>query len=320
MPRGASEAVLDGAATPAAETAPTQADLRRWAVAGAVLVALLVWVFWDFFERQIRFAINQQADWGHTLVIPVIVGYLVYLKRDELKAMRFRTNWLGLLPLMIGIGWYVLCAVGARTLRNHNLMSVGVALAIVGLVVLLLGMRATRTLLFPMIYLFVFGQTISTRLMNIVTFPMQDITALGSHLVLDVFLDIDRLGNTLYIFDGATAKPLNIAEACSGMRMLMAFLALGVLMAYMGLPRWWQRVLLVALAVPTAIVVNVLRVITLALLSLLDTEFAAGDFHTFVGLVWLVPAFAMFLGLRVLIRNLVLETPSGTARHGTGGA
>ena len=101
--------------------------------------------------------------------------------------------------------------------------------------------------------------------------------------------------------------PLNIAEACSGMRMLMAFLALGVVMAYTGLQRAWQRVLLVVLAVPNAIFGNILRVVTLGLLSLLDTGFAAGDFHSFVGLVWLVPAFFIYLGLMWIIRKLVVD-------------
>jgi exosortase len=109
------------------------------------------------------------------------------------------------------------------------------------------------------------------------------------------------------VYDNGVSKPLNIAEACSGMRMLMAFLALGVAIAYTGLKHPWQRVLLVLMAVPTSIFVNILRVCTLALLSLIDSGFAAGDFHSFVGLVWLLPALFIYLGLMWIIRNLVIE-------------
>ena len=244
----------------------------------------------------------------YTLVIPFIAGYFVYLKRGELLAEPFRTTWIGLVPILLGTAWYVTCALGPPTLRHHNLLGAGVALTFFGIVLLFFGFRAMRWLWFPLAYLAVFGQTISDVLMNIVTFEMQDITARGSHLLLIVLgLDVDRLGNTLFLFDEGVERQLNIAEACSGMRMLMAFLALGVAMAFTGLKRVWQRVALVVLAVPTAIFVNVLRVVTLVLLSLLDTEFAAGDFHTAVGLVWLLPAFMIYLGFMWIIRRIVVE-------------
>ena len=291
-------------------------DGRAVVGAAAVLLGVVTWLFWDFLSGQVRWAITAQADWGHTLVIPFIAGYFVYLKREQLLAEPFRTAWIGLVPILLGTAWYMTCALGPATLRHHNLLGAGVAATLFGLVLLFFGFRAMRWLWFPLAYLAVFGQTISDRLMNIVTFEMQDITARGSHLLLIVLgLDVDRLGNTLYLFDEGAGPPraLNIAEACSGMRMLMAFLALGVAMAFTGLKFVWQRVALVVLAVPTAIFVNVLRVVTLALLSLLDTEFAAGDFHTAVGLVWLLPALLIYLGFMWIIRRIVVEDQAPAA-------
>ena len=81
---------------------------------------------------------------------------------------------------------------------------------------------------------------------------MQDWSAIGADLLLNTIgIDTDRTGNvlTVHMSDG-TMHPLNVAEACSGMRTLMAFLAIGVALAALGLPRWWQRVLLVAAGVP----------------------------------------------------------------------
>ena len=155
--------------------------------------------------------------------------------------------------------------------------------------------------------------------MTYVTYPLQDITARGAHLCLNlIWIDTDRAGNILTVWDDGVARPLNIAEACSGMRMLMAFLALGVAMAYTGFKHLWQQVTLVLLAIPTAIFVNVLRVVTLAILSRYDTDFAAGDFHTFIGLLWLLPAFLMYLGLMWILRHLVVEQE--VAESGSGGA
>jgi exosortase len=282
---------------------------RSWQLpllAGLALAVMLAWIFRDFLGTNVRKAIQQQADWGHTLVIPFIAAYFVYLKRDQLLAKPFRTTWIGLVPVIFGIGWYVFCTM-TPAFRHHNLQGAGVGLTLAGLALLFFGWRSMIWLWFPLAYLMLFGQFISDRFLNIVTFKMQDITARGSHIVLSMFMESDRSGNTLYIFDNGVSKPLNIAEACSGMRMLMAFLALGIAMGFTGLKHTWQQIVLVLLAVPTAIFVNILRVVTLAVLALVNPNFAAGDFHSFVGLVWLLPAFLIYLGLMWILRHLVVE-------------
>ncbi len=274
---------------------------------GLLLVAFS-WIFWDFLQRQFWFAIQQQADWGHTLVIPFISGYFVWLCRGKLLRKPFRRAWSGIVLIFLGLGWYTLCALGPTAMHHHNLMGFGVGLTLLGICLYLFGWRAMLYLWFPLVYLFIFGQSISDRFMEIITFKLQDIASVGSYYGLTLLgLDVTRSGNTLEILYNDTAHPLNIAEACSGMRMLMAFLALGVAMAYTGLPYLWQRISLVVLALPIAVFVNILRVMTLGLLSIANTDFAAGDFHTFVGTLWLIPAFLMYLGIVWILKNLVIE-------------
>jgi exosortase len=282
-------------------------NLRGPIVAFVVLAGLLTWLFWDFLATNYRWAIQQQADWGHTLVIPFIAGYFVYLSRGKLLAQPFKTTWFGLVPMVLGVALYVLFTLGPDTVRHHNLQGAGVGLTLAGLALLFCGWRAMIWLWFPLVYLVLFGQFISERFLHIVTYQLQDITARGAYFFLALFFDVQISGNTITLFDDGVPKPLNIAEACSGMRMLMAFLALGVAMAYTGLTLRWQQITLVLLAVPTAIFVNVLRVVTLGLLSLMDSNLAAGDFHSFVGLVWLVPAFMMYLGLIWILRHMVVD-------------
>ena len=280
----------------------------KWPLASAVvIVALLALVFWDFFGYQVRLAVGQQADYGHILVVPFIAGYFVYLNRHKILAVPFRTTWIALVPVIVGIGIYILCLIGPSMVRHSNFRSIGVITTITGLVILFFGWRPMKWLWFPLAYLLIFGQEISPRLMNILTFKLQDITARGAHLVMQLGMDVEREGNTITIFKHGQPRALNIAEACSGMRMLMAFLALGVAMAYTGFNRNWQRAVLVLMAFPTAIFVNVLRVTTLGILSLYDTGFAEGDFHSFIGLVWLIPAFFIYLGLMWVIRKMVVE-------------
>jgi exosortase len=196
----------------------------------------------------------------------------------------------------------------------------GIAATIFGVALSLFGWRPMRYLWFPLAYLVIFGTTYTDRILQIVTERLQDISALGGYFLLLVLgNDVDLAGNSITIHpagteaDGVTPLspiPLNVAEACSGMRMLVAFMALGTLMAYIGLKQWWQRILLMILAVPVAVFVNVLRVATLGVLSLWDRGFSDGQFHTFVGFVWLVPAFLVFLGLMEIVRRLVVDAPS----------
>src|SRR5210317_281429 len=84
------------------------AHFRGPVIGAVVLGALLIVLFWDFFRRQVKWAIEEQADWGHTLVIPFIAGYFVYLNRHKLLARPFKTTWIGFFPIVLGVGWYVL--------------------------------------------------------------------------------------------------------------------------------------------------------------------------------------------------------------------
>ena len=288
--------------------------------AGVVLLAAIVAVFWTFFATQVKWAFEEPADWGHTLLVPGIAGYFVWLRREELLASPMKANWLGAPVVVLGVAAYVATTFGPSWfVLHHNARGISVGITLLGLVLLILGARVTKLLLFPLCYWVAFGQSISERLLQRVTEDMQDWSAVGAHMLLAISgIDTERSGNVLTVFVNGVPQQLNVAEACSGMRMLVAFLALGVAIAYTGLPKVWQRVALVASGVPVAIGVNVLRVYTLGVLSLWDSGFAAGDFHSFIGLVWLVPALFLYLGIMWLLRNLFIEEASATARSGGG--
>ncbi len=290
---------------------------------GALFLAIFAAVFFFFFQAQVKTAIRAPSDWGHTLVIPLIAGYFVYLKREQLLAKPFVPAWSGLLFMAFGLGLYFLAYLGPKSLIiHHNARGAGVGLTLFGATLLLFGWRAMRYLWFPLLYLVIFGQTISDGLLKPVTERLQDISAHGAYITLNVIgIDTEKDGNVLTVWANSVPKPLNVAEACSGMRMLLAFLALGVAIAHTGLKHWWQQVLLVLSGVPVAIGVNVLRVVSLGVLSLWDVNFASGEFHHVIGLVWLLPAFLVYLGILWILRNLVVdEAPAGAGKKGKPGS
>ncbi len=284
---------------------------RGLLIAGLVLLAANTAVFFVFFRSQVEFAIHYPSDWGHTLIVPGLVGWLIWREKDRLLALQpLHPAWLGLIPVLLGLAFYLVSVVGPSWFTvHHNARQVGFAVTILGESLLLLGWAATRVIWFPLAYWVVFGFTYTDRIISYFTYKLQDVSASGGYLLLRVLnIDADITGNTITVIDGlGNPNALNIAEACSGMRMLVAFMALGTLMAYVGLKAWWQRILLIALGVPVAVFVNMLRVATLGVLSLWDVGFAGGQFHAFVGFVWLVPAFLVFLGIMSVVQRLVVE-------------
>lgn len=291
-------------------------------VAGVLLAAAYVAVFWVFVKTQVKWAFDEPADWGHTLLVPAISGYFVYARRHDLLAAPAKANWWGAPVVVVGVALYVATTFGPPSfVLHHNARGISIGITLLGTVLLLLGGRMTKILLFPILYWVAFGQSISERLLQKVTEDMQDWSAVGAHVMLAISgVDVERSGNVLTVFVNGVPNQLNVAEACSGMRMLVAFIALGVLIAYTGLPRFWQRAALVLSGFPVALGVNVLRVFTLGILSLYDANFAAGDFHSFIGLVWLVPALVLYLGVMWFLRNLFVEEARPAKAPAAGGA
>ncbi len=298
-------------------TSVVEISTRTAIIAGGVLVVLLVSVFWEWFRRQVAWASHEPSDWGHTLIIPFVSGYFVWMKRDLILAHPFRPAWIGVLIVVFGIAWYMVCNVGPAGLAHHNIRATGLGITLIGLGVLLLGWQGMKYVWFPLFYMLVFAQTVSERFLNLVTYRMQDISAKGAYVLLNLIgIQTDHAGNVLTILKDGDPMQLNVAEACSGMRMLVAFLALGVAMAHVSLPKLWQQIALVALGIPISIFVNVLRVASLGILGMFDQDFMSGEFHHMIGLVWLLPAFFSYLGvLWVLSKFLIEENETQVTTH-----
>jgi exosortase len=120
--------------------------------------------------------------------------------------------------------------------------------------------------------------------------------------------DVNVSGNTLEIVasDGQV-HPLNVAEACSGMRMVIAFLALGASVAILSTKIWWQRVALILLGPVVAVAMNIVRVAVLGLLSMVDEKLIQGEAHILIGTLLLVPALFLFLGCQWALNKIYLN-------------
>lgn len=265
-----------------------------------VIGALIIAFHWHLLSRMVRIAIGD-PDWSHMLIIPFISIYYIHLNRQKLMATPRRVSRWGLPFIVFGVIGYVL---GIYPIRNDMAMGYSMILTIFGITLLLLGPGMMRVLWFPITFL-VFAIKVSDAIWSIVASKMQTIAAYGAVMVLELTSFITGMhatlrGSTIDLDYGQLNPPdaMNVAEACAGMRMLMAFLALGVALAFLFPRSWWQRVIMIGLAAPIAIFVNLMRVAVLGWLHLIDPSLAHGDFHIFVGMLMLIPAagLLMFVG------------------------
>ena len=287
---------------------------------GAVMAALLTAAFgglyFRWFYTQHLFSSSKLEDWGHAYAVPLISGYLLWQHRAALAAARPTVFWPGLAPMLLGIVSYFFF-VASRFAGGHMIQGWAVILTLFGMCLLLLGPAVMRYIFIPIVFL-VFGITISEIVMIKLTFPMQLIASQGAYLVLSLIgavggFTTDVSGNMLTVITPAgVPHPLNVAEACSGMRMLVAFFALSGAAGMLGCRMWWQRIALLLMAAPVAILVNIGRVAVLGLITLGNPNLASGQAHTFIGTLLLFPGLMLFMAVVWALNKTVGEAePKG---------
>jgi len=99
------------------------------------------------------------------------------------------------------------------------------------------------------------------------------------------------------------------------MRSLMTFISVGAAIAFISNRPLWQKLLITFSAIPIAIFCNVMRVAGQGLLDhYVSTELSESFAHQFVGLIMLIPAFFLLLGVGwVLDQIFVEEVDAGDA-------
>jgi exosortase len=134
-----------------------------------------------------------------------------------------------------------------------------------------------------------------TIVLNQITFPLQIFASTcATELLQRVGVPVLRDGNIINL----PAMPLEVAEACSGIRSLMSLITVAVIYGYFLERKTWKRWVLAFSAVPIAVIANVARIFGTGLLvQYWDPEKALGFFHDFEG--WLM--FVVSLGCLYLV-------------------
>lgn len=225
----------------------------------------------------------------HCIVVPPIVAWLVWRKRGELAPLQPRPMVLMLLP-MAGLAFLWWLGHIANVAAATHLALVAMLVAVVPLV---LGWQTTRTLAFPLAFMFFavpIGEFMTPTLMH---WTAEALVA-GLRLT---GIPVYQEGQHLVIPSGRWA----VVEACSGVRYLMATFMVGSLFAYLNYSGTRKRLIFVAVSLVLPVLANWVRAYVIVMLGhLSNNQIATGVDHIVYGWVFfgMVILALFFIGAR----------------------
>ncbi len=268
-----------------------------WA-AIAILGAFLVYLYGHIAVKLAR-DWRDLPDFSHGPLIPFFVAFLIWDKRHKLRSLPIVPSWSGLALVALGLFELLLGVLGADLFLERTSFVVLVA----GIVWTLLGRAFVRELKF-VLFVFLLAIPIPAVLFNQITFPLQlQASALASQILQLLGVPVLQDGNIIQL----PAMPLEVAEACSGIRSLMSLFTVAVIYGYFLERENWKRVVLAFSALPIAVAANVARIVGTGLcVQYWDPQKALGFFHEFSGwlmfVVSLVCLYFVHLAMQLLSR------------------
>lgn len=251
------------------------------------------------------------VTYNHAFMILPVVGYLIWLRQEALARLTPEASAWG--PAVVAIAsavWLV-----GRETQTEVIQQFAVVAILQGLVLGLFGRRVVMAIRFPLFYLYFavpFGDFLVPILQDwTAAFVVAGLQVIG----VPVFID----GILIMIPNGV----FEVAEACAGLRFLIATLALGTLCTNLLFHTWWRRLVFIALSVVIPIVANGFRAFGIVYIAhITDNEVAVGVDHIVYG--WLFFAFVTVLllaaGMALRDRDLHGFVSDGPTHTGTVGS
>lgn len=217
----------------------------------AAFVLLFSLIYAGTFESLMARWLNE-PDYSYGFIIPAVSVFLIWQQREALQELHFKPS-LAALPLLI-MG--LLMAGFGITGAIPTVARISIPLVLLSSAAFCLGWRHFKRLAFPLGFL-VFMIPLPAQIQGQILPLLQNVaTWLGT-----TFLSV--LGYTSYssgnvVFIGG--QPLNVAEACSGLRYIFPLVGVGAIYSYLFEEFWWKRIVNVLMAIPIAVLMNGIRI------------------------------------------------------------
>jgi exosortase len=242
---------------------------------------------------------GQDADMGHGFFVLPVAALIAWQRRDQLQRLQPEPSWWGLGVLLWAAMQMVVAEIGADLFLGRTAFVISIA----GSILLLAGSRYLRVLAFP-IGLLLFMISVPGVIYNQITLPLQLLaSSAGALLIRLVGVPAERLGNVLIV----NGQQLLVAEACSGIRSLLALGFVGSAYGAFTEHSAKVRIALAAATLPIALAANAVRVATTGVLANWRPALAQGFAHEASGWMIFVIALGMILGLHPLLRRLLVR-------------
>lgn len=287
---------------------------RELGVHNYIKMLIIGGLFFCLFRREIETIVSKwltDSSWSHGFLIPLFSLYFLNQRKTQILNLQTKPNYLGLFFLICGILFYPFNIVH---LHYAYLRPIGMIATLGAIVLFLGGWGLVKYTWLPICYL-VFAVPLPERYYVSLTIPMRQWAATVAAFLLNLVNDLEATASGVVvdvIYKGQRLEPpLDVAEACSGMRLLMAFLALGVAMAYLHYRPIWQRIVLLASTIPIAVFCNIVRVtVTGFIYVMIHPRYAQGIYHDMLGMAMLPLAFGLYGLLAQFMSSLFVEEGS----------
>ena len=266
----------------------------------ATLVGALVWSYWPTI-RNLFLDWQRDANYSVGQLVPLAALYILWLERRNLLGCRLSPCWWGL--LLIGLG---------ETGRGFGLLWLyesaeryALVVTIIGIVLLAAGREVFRQVRWILLFLFLMVP-LPGKIHNMISGPLQTWATTGAVFCLELLgVTVTREGNVMVLNHTVEVA---VAEQCSGLRMLTAFIVLAATLAFVVNRPRWQRIALFVSSIPIALACNVARlVVTAALFAAVSSQAAERFFHDFAGWTMMPLAICILMFELWVMAQLVVD-------------
>ena len=267
--------------------------------------ALPRWMFGIF--------VDPSVDEGHGLLIPFVVLVLYWWKRKELVAQPAGLWW----PAAGIIGFALLLHIFGFVAQQQRLSVMGFLLGLYGLTGLAWGRYWLKASFFPF-FLLAFCLPVGEFAIPL-TLPLRLMVARIVEIISHLGLAPDLIRDGTQLFDSEHTFAYEVAAPCSGIRSLVALFALATIYGFLVFKAPWKRLVMMAVAMPLAILGNVVRLCFTIAVAELFGQSAGKAVETDAGYLTFLVAISCAYGIaRWLEKTEPAPAPNASAGDNTG--
>lgn len=270
----------------------------------SAIAALLAALYWNVVPSMVEVWMTDDA-YSHGILIPPLAAYIAWMQRDEILAVPATQHSSGLALTAFGCFVLLIGKIGAE----FFLTRISMVIILTGLILTFWGFGRLRKMLFSLILLATMVP-LPQIVYNKMATPLQLFSSVVASSTLQAMgIPVYRDGNIMNLAEIS----LGVAEACSGLRGMSSLTVLGLVIGFFLCRTTLARTLLVVLAIPTAIFMNVVRIVVTALMARQDPALAEGFFHSFSGWIVFLCGFGILYGFAAAFSSIEERRAPGSA-------